>query len=157
MSTLKKGDKAPDFSLHSTNKDVVTLSDQKGKNVVLLFFPLAFTGVCTTEMCTVRDSMAFYNTADAEVFGISIDPVPSLIKFKEDQNLQFTLLSDSNREAVRAYDAVYEDFAFGLKGVAKRSAFVIDKDGIIQYAKVLDNAGELPNFDAIQETLKSLS
>lgn len=157
MITLQKGDKAPDFKLFSTEKEEVTLSQFEGKNVVLLFFPLAFTGVCTTELCNVRDDIAFYNGTDAVVLGISIDAVPSLIRFKEDQKLNFSLLSDCNRDVIRAYGAVYEQFAFGLKGVAKRSAFVIDRTGHIQYAEVLDNAGELPNFEAIHDTLKSLN
>lgn len=157
MITLQKGDKAPDFKLFSTEKKEVSLSDLEGKNVVLLFFPLAFTGVCTTELCSVRDDIAFYNDTQAEVLGISIDAVPSLVRYKEDQRLNFTLLSDCNREASRAYGAMYEQFGYGLRGVSKRSAFVIDKSGNIQYAEVLDNAGELPNFEGIQATLRSLS
>jgi peroxiredoxin len=153
---IKVGDKAPEFNLCDTNRKFVSLADQKGKNVLLLFFPLAFTSTCTAELCSVRDNLSFYNTANAEVFGISVDSNATLAKFKEDQKLNFTLLSDFNKEASAAYDVVYENFGW-MKGVSKRSAFVIDKDGIIRYAEVLENAGEVPDFEAINRTLQSLS
>ncbi|RMF20325.1 MAG: peroxiredoxin, partial [Bacteroidetes bacterium] len=133
------------------------LEDFQGKNVVLLFFPLAFTGVCTTELCTVRDDLSSYNDLNAQVLAVSIDTPFSLAKFKAEQNLNFPLLSDFNREVARAYDALYEEFVLGMKGVAKRSAFVIDKNGVIRYAEVLDNAGDLPNFEAIKQTLATLN
>ncbi|MFN5920365.1 MAG: redoxin domain-containing protein, partial [Bacteroidota bacterium] len=114
------------------------------------------TGVCTTQLCTVRDAIHLYSNDKAEVVAISVDLPHTLAKFKEDQNLNFQLLSDFNKEAIRAYGTIYEEWILGLKGVAKRSAFVIDGDGIIQYAEVLENAGELPNFEAINETLKQL-
>lgn len=154
---VKIGDKAPTFTLTSTDKKEVTLEELKGKNVVLLFFPLAFTGVCTTELCAMRDDIATYQNLDAEILAVSVDSPFSLGKFKEEQNLNFTLLSDFNKEVSRAYDSLYEVFVLGMKGVSKRSAFVIDKEGVVKYAEVLESAGDLPNFDAVKETLSSLN
>lgn len=155
--SLKIGDLAPDFTLNNTDKEAVTLSSLKGKNVILLFFPLAFTGVCTTELCTIRDDIANYNNADATVLAISVDSLFVLGKFKEEQNLNFTLLSDFNKEASAAYGALYDEFVLGMKGVSKRSAFVVDKAGTIQYAEVLESAGDLPNFEAIKSSISNLS
>jgi glutaredoxin-dependent peroxiredoxin len=154
---IQVGQQAPDFTLRDTEKNKVTLSEQKGKNVLLLFFPVAFTSVCTAELCSVRDNLSFYNNANAVVYGISVDALFSLGKFKEEQNLNFTLLSDFNKEASTAYDTIYESWFNDMKGVSKRSAFVIDKDGIVKYAEVLENAGDVPNFNAIQDVLKSLN
>lgn len=154
---VKVGQPAPDFSLRDTQKNVVKLSEQRGKNIVLLFFPLAFTGTCTRELCSVRDNISFYNDTDATVFGISVDSLHSLKVFKEQQNLNFELLSDFNKEASNAYEAIHQTFSNDMLGVSKRSAFVIDKEGIVQYAEVLENPGELPNFDAIQDTLNKLN
>jgi peroxiredoxin len=155
--SLKPGDKAPNFKLYNSEKEEVSLDSFQGKsNVVLLFFPQSFTGVCTTELCNTRDDIAFYQNLDAQVLAISVDSVFTLGKFKEDQNLNFPLLSDFNKETSRAYDALYEDWILGMKGVSKRSAFVIDKGGVIRYAEVLDNPGELPNFDAVKSTLETL-
>jgi peroxiredoxin len=154
---VKVGDQAPDFTLVADDKKEVSLSDHKGKNVVLLFFPMAFTSVCTEELCAMRDGISEYNKLDANILAVSVDSPFTLDKFKEDQKLNFPLLSDFNKEASQAYGAYYDEFVFGLKGVSKRSAFVIDKEGTIRYAEVLDNAGELPNFTAIKETLSSLN
>lgn len=154
---ITKGQNAPDFTLHTSNKDVsLTLSSLKGKNVLLLFFPQAFTGVCTKELCSVRDNIAMYNNANAEVFGISVDSPFTLAKFKEEQGLNFTLLSDFNKEVSTSYGCIYDNFIGWMKGVSKRAAFVVDKDGVIQYAEVLESAGDLPNFEAINSTLASL-
>ena len=150
------GQQAPNFSLHNTAKEVVTLESLKGKNVLLLFFPMAFTGVCTKELCNVRDNIALYNNANAEVLGISVDSIFSLSKFKEEQGLNFQLLSDFNKDASNAYDCIYDSFIGWMKGVSKRSAFIIDKNGIVKYAEVLESAGDLPNFEAINTTLASL-
>ncbi len=151
------GQKAPDFNLHTSNKDVkITLSELQGKNVLLLFFPQAFTGVCTKELCSVRDNIAQYNNATAEVFGISVDSPFTLAKYKDEQGLNFTLLSDFNKEASTAYDAIYDSFIGWMKGVSKRAAFIVDKEGIVKYAEVLESAGDLPNFEAINATLASL-
>lgn len=154
---LKIGDKAPDFKLFNSEKKEVSLSDYKGKNVVVLFFPMAFTSVCTTELCTMRDDIAYYSGLNAEVLAISVDSPFTLAKFKEDQRLNFPLLSDFNKETSKSYDAYYDEFVMGMKGVAKRSAFVVDKEGIIRYAEVLDSAGNLPNFETIKQTLNSLN
>lgn len=155
--SISINDKAPDFSLQNTKREFVKLSDYKGdKNVLLLFYPLAFSGVCTTELCSTRDNLKIYEAFDAEVLGISIDSFFVQKAFKESQNLNFQLLSDFNKEAAKSYDILYEDF-FGMKGVAKRSVFVIDKNGIVQYAEVLEDSSQIPNFEAIQKTLSDLN
>jgi glutaredoxin-dependent peroxiredoxin len=150
---------APDFSLFDSDKKVIKLSEFKSKkNVLLLFFPVAFTSVCTKELCSVRDDIAKYNNANAEVLGISVDSVFTLAKFKEEQGYNFPLLSDFNKEVSTAYGCIYNSFTdMNMKGVSKRSAFIIDKAGIVQYAEVLENAGEIPNFEAINTKLESLS
>lgn len=154
---IEVGSKAPDFKLFNTEKKEISLSEQKGKNVVLLFFPLAFTSVCTAELCNIRDNYAMYNSLNAVVFGISTDSLFSLGKFREEQKLNFDLLSDYNKDISTAYNSLYEQFGFGMKGVSKRAAFVIDKDGVIKYSEVLEDAGKQPNFEAINSTLKSLN
>jgi len=153
---IEVGQRAPDFSLHDTEKKLVSLYEQKGSNVLLLFFPLAFTSTCTKELCSVRDNMAMYNNVTAKVFGISVDSPQTLAKFKEDQRLNFSLLSDFNKEASAVFGCLYDIFSGWMKGVSKRSAFVIDKKGLVQYAEVLENAGALPNFEVINSTLTSL-
>lgn len=152
---LKIGQPAPDFALLDSDKNEVKLSALKGSNVLLLFFPLAFTSTCTAELCATRDDIATYNNANAKVFGISVDSRFVLAKFKEEQHLNFPLLSDFNKEASAAYGSLYEDF-IGMKGVSKRSAFVIDKNGLLQYAEVLEKASDIPNFAAIQQVLAGL-
>ncbi len=155
---LKPGDKAPDFTLFNTEKQEVSLSDlHKDKSLVVLFFPLAFTGVCTAELCSLRDDIAAYDGLNANVVGISVDSLFTLEKFKAEQNLNFPLLSDFNKEAATAYEAIYGDFVLGMKGVAKRSAFVVDQQGTIQYAEVLASAGDLPNFEAVKAALANLN
>lgn len=151
------GDKAPSFTLYDSDKQQISLEDYQGKNVVLLFFPLAFTGVCTTELCSMRDNIGTYEKLDAQILAVSVDSLFTLDKFKQEQNYNFPLLSDFNKEVARSYDSLYEEFVLGMQGVAKRSAFVIDKTGVIRYAEVLDNAGEIPNFSAVKETLSSLN
>ena len=154
---IEVGHTAPDFTLYDSEKNKVTLSELKGQNVLLLFFPLAFTGTCTKELCTVRDNISVYNDAHAKVLGISVDSLHTLAKYKAEQKLNFTLLSDFNKDVSAAYGSLYEIFGYNMKGVSKRSAFVIDKAGIIQYEQVLENASELPNFEAINQTLSNLS
>lgn len=154
---LQKGDKAPDFTLFNSDKQAISLSSFEGKNVVILFFPLAFTGVCTAELCSMRDGITTYSALNAEILGISVDSLFTLEKFKEEQKIPFNLLSDFNKETATAYDAIYENFVLGMKGVAKRAAFVVDKAGVIQYAEVLESAGDLPNFDAIKANLGELN
>ncbi len=154
--SLKVGDQAPDFKLFSSDKKEVNLSDYRGKNVVVLFFPMAFTGVCTAELCQMRDDIATYSRLNSDVLGISVDSIFTLNKFKEDQHLPFQLLSDFNKETSQAYEAYYENFVFGMHGVSKRAAFVVDKDGLIQYAEVLEKASDIPNFDAVKEALERM-
>jgi peroxiredoxin len=154
---IKKGDKAPTFTLRASDKSEVSLDDFKGKNVVLLFFPLAFTGVCTTELCTMRDDIGTYEGLDAQILAISVDSLFTLDKFKQAEQYNFPLLSDFNKTVCRAYGAFYEEFVLDMRGVAKRSAFVIDKDGVVQYAEVLESAGDLPDFQAVKSTLTSLN
>ncbi|HUC81094.1 MAG TPA: redoxin domain-containing protein [Flavisolibacter sp.] len=153
---IQVGQSAPDFSLFNTEKQEIKLSEQRGQNVLLLFFPLAFTSVCTAELCDVRDNFKLYEGLNAKPFGISVDSLHSLKKFKEEQALNFDLLSDFNKEVSQAYGALYETFGFGMRGVSKRAAFVIDENGIVQYAEVLENAGLQPNFEAIRETLTAI-
>lgn len=155
---LNVGDQAPGFELVSDEKQMVNLGDYKGKNVVLLFYPLAFTGVCTTELCSMRDNIATYSDLNAAILAVSVDSAFTLEKFKAEQGLNFPLLSDFNKEASRAYDSLYEEFpAFGMKGVSKRSAFVIDKEGVVRYKEICASPGDLPNFDAVKETLAGLN
>jgi glutaredoxin-dependent peroxiredoxin len=151
------GEAAPDFTLFDSEKKEVSLSAYKGKNVVLVFFPLAFTGVCTTELCSLRDNINIYGGLNAEVLGISIDTLFSLGIFKAEQNINFPLLSDFNKEVSTAYEVLYESFVFGMKGVAKRSVFVIDKEGVVRHSEVLEDAGKIPDFDAVQAALQSLN
>ena len=152
------GQLAPDFSLFDSEKNKVNLSDFKKKNVLLLFFPLAFTGVCTKELCSIRDNITLYNNADAQVLGISVDSLYVLNKFKEEQHLNFPLLSDFNRQASKAFDVLYETFpSFEMQGVSKRAAFVIDKEGIIQYAETCPTPRDLPDFEAINKVLSALN
>lgn len=153
---LQPGQPAPDFSLFDSEKNKVSLSDLKGNNVLLLFFPQAFTGVCTKELCSIRDNIGRYQHEKAKVLGISVDSVFTLAKFKEEQQYNFPLLSDFNKEVSEKYDTLYQDWILDMKGVSKRSAFIIDKDGVIQYAEVLESAGDLPNFEAIHEVLDRL-
>jgi len=154
---IKVSQQAPEFVLPDTEKAFHKLSDYKGKAVLLLFYPFAFTGTCTAELCATRDDIAYYDGINAQVLGISVDSPFANGKFKEEQKINFPLLSDFNKEAMIAYDCMYEVFAAGTKGVAKRSAFVIDKDGIVQYAEVLENASEIPNFEAIKQCLNNLA
>jgi peroxiredoxin len=153
---LTKGQAAPAFNLFNSEKNKVSLADFSGKNLVILFFPQAFTGVCTTELCSVRDNMNVYSSLNAEVVGISVDSIFTLAKFKEEQGYNFNLLSDFNKDVSKAYGAFYDEFVFDMKGVSRRAAFVVDGQGQIQYAEVLESAGDLPNFEAIQNALAEL-
>lgn len=153
---IQIGQLAPNFSLFDTEKKEISLDSFKGQNVVLVFFPLAFTGVCTTELCNLRDNINIYGGLNAVVLGISVDSLFSLEKFKAEQHINFPLLSDFNKDASIAYDTIYEQFAFGMKGVSKRSAFVIDKEGVIRHMEILEDAGKIPDFDAVQAVLKTL-
>jgi peroxiredoxin len=152
--SLQPGQPAPQFTLVSSAKQKVSLSDFKGKKVVLQFFPMAFTGTCTTQLCTMRDNFGYYADSNAVILGVSVDSPFTLAKYKQEYNYQFELLSDFNKEVSTAYDCIYKEFVLGLKGVAKRAAFVIDEDQNIIYAEVLEVATDLPDFAAIAEAIK---
>ena len=151
---IKIGQKAPNFNLPDQDKNMISLEGLTGRNVVLLFFPAAFTGVCTKEMCQTRDELTFFNGMNANVYGISVDMPFSLNKFKELNGITFPLLSDFNKEAITAYDVMIENFSVGLKGVAKRASFVVDKEGTVIFAEVLPNPGDYPDFDGIKKALE---
>ncbi len=153
---LETGQKAPDFTLKTKTADGledVTLSANFGsKQTVLLFFPLAFTEVCTDEMCSVSGALDDYAALEAAVYGISVDSPFAQEGWAQANNISVTLLSDFNKEAATAYDVLYEDL-IGLKGVAKRSAFVINKEGGIVYSWSSDDPHNLPTFDEIKAAL----
>lgn len=153
---VKVNDVAPKFSLYASDKQLVNLEDFKGSKVLLLFFPQAFTGVCTKEMCATRDSLSAYEQLDAKVLAISVDSVNTLAKFKELEQLNFPLLSDFNKEVIEKYGCVHETFNPGMRGVAKRSEFVIDRNGIVRYAQVRDTPADFPDFDAIRKVLSAI-
>lgn len=153
--TISVGHKAPDFTLYSSEGKPVSLSGFKGRKVVIHFFPLAFTGVCTTQLCTLRDTFGTYAQGDAEVLAISVDSPFTLAKFKSEQNLPFTLLSDFNKEVSRAFGALYEEFVMGMRGVSRRAAFVVDEDQNLIYSEVLESAQDLPDFESIQQLIKA--
>lgn len=155
--SIQVGQAAPDFTLYNTAKEKVSLSGLQGKPVVLLFFPLAFTGVCTAELCNIRDNIAVYNQTQAQVLGISVDSLFTLDKFAQEQKLNFPLLSDFNKTAAADYGVLYDVFpAFEMAGVSKRAAFVIDASGTVRYAEICPTPGDLPNFQAIQDILAAL-
>ncbi len=154
---VELGSQAPAFSLYNSEKERVSLSNYKGENVVILFFPLAFTGVCTKELCNVRDNISIYNNSKTKVIAISVDSPQTLARFKQDQQLNFPLLSDFNKTVSAEYGSLYETFSLDMIGVSKRSAFVVDRNGIVRYAEVLENAGEEPNYTAIQNALAALN
>jgi len=151
------GSTAPDFVLYASDKTQVHLAELRGVNVLLLFFPLAFSSTCTRELCLLQEDLKQYEALHAVVFGISVDALHTLAAFKKDLKLSFELLSDFNKEVSCAYGAQYEEFSYGMRGVSKRAAFVIDKSGLIQYAEVLENASHLPNFEAIVAMLTELN
>jgi peroxiredoxin len=154
---LQVGSRAPQFTLVDTEKKPRTLSEFKGKNVVLAFFPGAFTGVCTKEVCTLRDSMSRFNESNAQVLGISVDSPFANKAFATQNKLEFPLLSDYSRRSLKEYGVVHEGFA-GLEGyaAAKRSVFVLDKDGVVQYAWVSENPGIEPNYDEVTAAVAKL-
>lgn len=150
------GSEAPDFTLQDTEGEKVSLSkENEDRNVVILFFPLAFSGVCTKELCSTRDNLKIYNSLDAKILAISVDSFFTLKAFKEANNLNFSLLSDFNKEVSQNYGVLYEDF-YGMSGVSKRAVFVVDKEGVIQHKEILDDAGNMPDFNKVQEVLAEL-
>jgi glutaredoxin-dependent peroxiredoxin len=155
--SLSVGTKAPDFKLYNSEKKEVSLSDFKGKNLVIQFFPAAFTGVCTAQLCTSRDELSLFNGMNAAVVGVSVDMPFSLGEFKAKNGINFDLLSDFNKDFIKSYDMVLENFALGMKGVSKRGVVVIDKDGVVQYVEVTPSPGDQVNFDALKAALAKLN
>jgi peroxiredoxin len=150
------GTKAPDFTLMNQDREPVTLSAQKGRPVVLAFFPAAFSSVCTKELCTFRDSLAQLNSAHAQVYGISVDTFFTLKAFQDAQKLTFPLLSDFNKQTIRDYGVFNEDM-IGMKGIAKRAVFVIDKDGVVRHREILEDARNEPDYSQVFTSLGTLS
>lgn len=151
------GEKAPNFTLYNPEKQPITLEGLRGQNVLLHFFPAAFTGTCTAQLCNARDNMEMYTKLNCKVIGISVDMPFSLGEFKKQQGLTFDLLSDFNKTVIKDYDMIHENFVCDLHNVAKRGAFVIDKEGIIRYAEVCPTLGDQPNYSAIKSCLESLN
>ena len=149
------GSHAPDFTLMNQDRQPVTLSQQRGAPVVLAFFPAAFSSVCTKELCTFQDALAQFNRTKAQVYGVSVDTFFTLKAFQDSQKLAFPLLSDFNKDVIHAYGVFNADM-IGLKGIAKRAVFVLDKDGVVRYREVLEDARNEPNYEAVHKTLASL-
>ena len=156
---LKTGTSAPDFTLKTKTAqglEEVKLSDNFGqRNTVLLFFPLAFTGVCTAEMCDVSGGISSYESLNAAVYGISIDSPFAQEAWANQEKITIKLLSDLNKTVIKAYDVVFPMLA-GVGDTAARSAFVIDKQGAIAYAEQTPTPKDLPNFEAVKATLAKL-
>jgi peroxiredoxin len=162
--SVKTGDKAPDFTLVTKTADgpqLVKLSDEIGKsNIVLLFVPMAFTGVCTTELCDISTGIKDYEDLDAKVFAISGDNPFAQEIWAQKEGITVPLLSDYEHTVAKAYGIAYEQFLpeanLIMGGVPKRSAFVIDKDGVVRYAEVQEHPKDLPDFEAVKSTLRGL-
>lgn len=152
---LKIGNKAPAITLHNSDKQMVDVQFQTGITV-LLFFPAAFTGVCTSQFCEIRDHFIKDQNQGTQIYGISVDSIFTLDVFKRTNHYKNVFLSDFNKEVSRSYGVLYEQWIFNMRGVSKRSAFVIDKEGIIQYAEILDNPGNEPNYNAIYKIIEKL-
>ena len=151
---VEAGNLAPEFTLFNSEKKEVSLKDCRGTKVVLMFFPAAFTSTCTTQMCTMDDELEWYNGLNAKVFGISTDTLFTLARYKQEHNLRFDLLSDFNKEVSAGYGALYDTFFYNMKGVSRRAAFVIDETGKVIYAEVLENAGDLPDFNKVKAAVE---
>lgn len=147
------GQKAVNFTLLNSDRKKITLAEEvkKGK-VLLVFFPFAFSSVCTDELCTIRDNMKLYNSFSTNVLAISVDSFFTLREFKKSYNLNFTLLSDFNKSISKQFNALYEDY-YGMIGVSKRAAFVINQNLNIEYAEILEDSGQQPDFKAIRKAL----
>ena len=156
LMAIEVGQLAPDFTLFSDEKKPVKLSDFRGKNVVLNFFPAAFTGVCTAQLCDARDNMKKYESLNAQVLGVSVDTPFTLERFKKDNDYDFPLLSDFNKTVIDAYGVYLEQFALGMVGVSKRAIFVLDTEGVVRYAEVTASPGDSPNFAAVRAALEAL-
>jgi peroxiredoxin len=149
------GSRAPDFTLPNQDRESVTLGSQRGKPVVLAFFPAAFSSGCVKQLCTLRDGLARLNRTGAQVYGISVDSFFALKAFQADQRLAFPLLSDFNKQVIRDYGVFNEDM-IGLKGLAKRAVFVIDRDGVVRHREVLDDARHELDYDRVFAALETL-
>jgi peroxiredoxin len=158
MSKISVGDTAPNISLYDMDKKLRSLAELRGKNIVIAFYPGAFTSVCKKEMCTLRDSIAGLEELNAQVIGVSVNDPFSNKAFHEMNMLNFPLLCDYNREAIELYGVAMPDFA-GLKGytAAKRSAFIVDKEGVVRYRWITDDPSKEPKYAEIEEFLKTLS
>lgn len=152
---LSIGQKAPEFKLYNSELKEVALSDYAGKNLVVHFFPLAFIGMCTTQLIALRDSFHREDTLTSGVLAISVDSPFTLARFKEENHFPFQLLSDFNKKVSRDYGAFYEEFVFGLEGVSKCAVFVINRTQEIIYAEILESAGELPDYESIVRAAES--
>jgi peroxiredoxin len=153
------GSIAPDFTLPNQDREPVTLSKQRGRPIVLAFFPAAFSSVCQKELCTFRDALTQLdklNSVNAQVYGISVDTFFTLKAFGEQQHLTFPLLSDFNKQAIRDY-GVYNDDMIGLKGIAKRAVFVLDKNGVVRHREVLDDARNEPDYEKVYKAVAAAS
>ena len=149
------GSKAPDFTLPNQDREPVTLSKQKGRSIVLAFFPAAFSSVCEKELCTFKDARGQLNKVQAQVYGISVDTFFALKAFADQQHLTFPLLSDFNKQVIRDY-GVFNDDMIGLKGIAKRAVFVLDKEGVIRHREVLDDARNEPDYQKVYAAVAAL-
>lgn len=152
------GQPAPELGIHDFDRQIRRLSDHQGQTIVLAFFPGAFTGVCTTEMCQFRDRAQAFNTINAQVYGISVDGPFAQKKWAEDNNLNFPLLSDFNRQATQAYGVALPNLA-GLEGytAAQRAVFIIDAQGIIRYKWVGESPLNEPDYDEVQREAEALN
>ena len=147
---------APDFTLPNQDREPVTLSEQLKKGpVVLAFVPAAFSGTCTKELCTFRDSIGQLEKANATVLGISVDSFFALKAWRDAQGFQFPLLSDFSKTVIRDYGVFNEDM-IGLKGLAYRSVFVLDRNGIVRYREVLDDARNEPDYGKVLQAVAAL-
>lgn len=146
------GSHAPDFTLPNQDRQPVTLSAATGKNVVLAFFPAAFSSVCQKELCYFRDQLGNLNSANATVYGISVDTPFTLKEFSKQNDLTFDLLSDFNKDAITKYDVVNPDM-LGMKGISKRAVFVIDGTGVIRHRQVTASPGDEPDYAKVHEAL----
>jgi peroxiredoxin len=149
------GSTAPDFTLPNQDREPVTLSAQRGRPVVLAFFPAAFSSVCQKELCTFRDALAQLNKVNAQVYGISVDTFFALKAFADQQRLPFPLLSDFNKQVIREY-GVFNDDMIGLKGIAKRAVFVLDKEGIVRHREVLEDGRHEPEYQKVYTAVTAL-
>ena len=153
---VETGSQAPDFTLPNQDREPVTLSEQLKKGpVVLAFVPAAFSGTCTKELCTFRDTMADLNRVNATVLGVSVDTFFALKAWGDSLKLNFPLLSDYNKDIIRKYGVLNPDM-IGMKDIAKRAVFVIDRNGVVRHREVLEDARNEPNYDAVKKTLASI-